>query len=250
MEWSPDGGLLHQSVMLLQALSDPSRHDHQSALEALKREVASPDCVLHLLHVFSKGGDPQLIAMGLSNELRQLSGLIVKNYAFPHFGAFAPHVQLLIERSIHQALSDPLVDIRQTACILIGKIASTFPMNVWSPLLHTLLHHLDSTVYLEVDGALSALRLICEDACDRLVTSPENVLSLLIPKLFGLFKHSEQIFRLHAIQTLIAILNFIPASTQPVPLNANTFISELSVLANDASPMVSHRSFGLACHSF
>ena len=229
--------------MLLQALSDPSRHDHQLALEALKREVASPDCVLHLLHVFSKGGDPPLNAMGLSNELRQLSGLIVKNYAFSHFGTFPPHVQLLIERSIHQALSDPILDIRKTACILIGKIASTFPIHVWSPLLHTLLLHLESTVYLEVDGALSALRLICEDACDRLVTSPENILRLLIPKLFALFKHSEQIFRLHAIQTLIAILNFIPASTQPVPLNVNTFIQELSVLANDTSPLVSHRGY-------
>ena len=239
MEWSPDGGLLQQSIMLLQALSDPSRHDHQLALEALKREVAAPDCVLHLLHIFSRGGDPQLSSMGLSNELRQLSGLIVKNYAFAHFGSFAPQVQLLIERSIHQGLSDPIVDIRKTACILIGKIAATFPINVWTQLFHTLLLYLDSTAYLEVDGALSAIRLICEDACDKLLKSQDNILGQLIPKLLGLFKHSEQIFRLHAIQTLIAILNFIPASVQPVPLNVNTFIQELSLLATDASPLVS-----------
>jgi hypothetical protein len=239
MEWSPQEGLLHQCILLLQALYDPSRHDHRAAMDSLKKEIYSPDFVLHLLHIFSRGYESQLMHMGLNNDLRQLSGLVLKNYSFAHFGTFPHEVQILIEKWIHQALSDTVPDVRKTACILIGRIAASFPIHVWTQLYSTLVAQLDSTQHIDIDGALSALKLICEDACDKIINGADGaLLTPLLPKLLALFRSPEQVFRLHSLQTVIVILGFAPVSVSPIPLNTSVFIQELSVLATDTSPEV------------
>lgn len=239
LAWKPNPQLLNQSAVLLHALRDPSRNDHQLALNALQTEVVSSDFVLHMLHIFSRGGEPDIQALGVSSDVRQLSGLILKNYSFPHFGSFSTHVQLLFEREVLFAVKDPVVEIRKTACILLGKIASTFGVHIWSQVFHTLVAQLESTDGIEVDGALLAIKLICEDACDKLVNQDEGkLLGTLIPKLMLLFKRPEVDFRLHAIESMIAILSFLPASVTPIPLNVTQFIQELSALANDPSPEV------------
>lgn len=70
--------------------------------------------------MFARGGAYE--SMGLSADLRQLAGLIIKNYTFPHLPRLGTTVQQLLKQEMLHALSDVQVDIRNTAGILIGKI--------------------------------------------------------------------------------------------------------------------------------
>ena len=236
--WSPIESMLTQCILLLQALRDPSRPDHQLAFTTLKTEVASSDFVLHMLHIFSRGYDQSLVSIGLTSDLRQLSGLVLKNYSILHFGKLSHPVQLLIETEILHAIVDTLPDIRKTSFILMGKIASSFPISSWSQLFLTLISLLDSSNFLQVDGALASIKLICEDACDKLVNVDGNLVAILIPKLLHMFKSEESLFRLHALDCMVALLAFLPVATAPIPMSIPLFIQELSALATDPSPRV------------
>eukprot|EP01036_Dinobryon_divergens_P058427 gene58427-77954_t len=80
--WKPNNDLLNQTVNILKALRDPMRSDHLSAMQTLDSAVSNSDFVLHILHLFSRGGSDE--GQMLPFDLRQLGGLIIKNYAISH----------------------------------------------------------------------------------------------------------------------------------------------------------------------
>jgi hypothetical protein len=95
--------------------------------------------------------------MGLSADLRQLAGLVVKNYTFPHLPHLPTNVQQMLKQEILHALSDTQMDIRNTAGILIGRISDSFMIDTWADLLPPLYQMLEYKVHGQltlVDGAL------------------------------------------------------------------------------------------------
>lgn len=164
---------LTQSVHMLQALRDPRRPDHQLALRTLETSVTEPLFILHMLHIFAQGQSYE--ASGLSIDIRQLSGLIIKNYVFPHLTTFADDVQYLLKRELISCLQDPLPDIRKTGAILIGKISESFPPQVWInmlvPIFDNLSVHNLATRPHVVDGALMAVQQLCEDSASKLAAA-------------------------------------------------------------------------------
>jgi hypothetical protein len=100
--------------------------------------------------------------MGLSADLRQLAGLVVKNYTFPHLPHLPTNVQQMLKQEILHALSDTQMDIRNTAGILIGRISDSFMIDTWADLLPPLYQMLDYKVHGQltlVDGALQVIIL-------------------------------------------------------------------------------------------
>ena len=95
--------------------------------------------------------------MGLSPDLRQLAGLVIKNYTFPQLPRLPLAVQQMLKQEMLHALSDTQSDIRNTAGILIGRISESFLIETWADLLPPLYLMLDykqhGSLFL-VDGAL------------------------------------------------------------------------------------------------
>ena len=88
---------LEQIFSILQALRDPSRPDHLEAFQALPSYISltsaegSTIClnasfIRHLLFVFVHGSVYE--SSGITADLRQLSGLLIKNYIFPLINHF------------------------------------------------------------------------------------------------------------------------------------------------------------------
>ena len=95
--------------------------------------------------------------MGLSSDLRQLAGLVIKNYSIKNLANLPPAVQQLVKLEIIHALADPLVDIRNTAAILVGKISDSFMIDTWADMLPSLYLMLEFNKHGQlttVDGAL------------------------------------------------------------------------------------------------
>lgn len=83
---------------MLQALRDPTRSDHSHAVASLDEHVANPSFVLIMMHVFVSGARYQ--QQGLTSDLRQLAGLVIKNYVFPHLTMQSADVQAYLKRDI------------------------------------------------------------------------------------------------------------------------------------------------------
>ena len=101
--------------------------------------------------------------MGLSPDLRQLAGLVIKNYTFPQLPHLPPAVQQMLKQEMLHTLSDPQSDIRNTAGILIGRISESFMIDTWADLLPPLYLMLDYKQHGSlslVDGALQVGRTI------------------------------------------------------------------------------------------
>jgi hypothetical protein len=95
--------------------------------------------------------------MGLSPDLRQLAGLVIKNYTFPQLPRLPLAVQQMLKQEMLHALSDTQSDIRNTAGILIGRISESFLIETWADLLPPLYLMLDYKQHGSlslVDGAL------------------------------------------------------------------------------------------------
>lgn len=254
-EWSPDPHTLEQVALMLHALRDPNSINHKSALDTLNNETTNPTFILHLLEIFAHGD----LYDGLPSHLRQLAGLIIKNYVFKHLSSLHESVFQLLKTGILQTLKDPLKDIRSTGGILIGRICDAFPFDSWSDIIQPLLSFLQSTNEIQIDGSLRAIQRMCEDACEKLMMDISiRPLEYLIPNLLNLFNSTEPTFRLRALESLNSLIflvpstpnspsphhsplpNQLPSGTTPCAMitHMSSFLSGLSHLSSDQSPPV------------
>jgi hypothetical protein len=169
---------LRIAIALLQALRDPRRSDHVIALRSLDTNTLQPSFILHILHIFAHGSKYDA-SYGISTDIRQLAGLIIKNYVFPHLTGLSSDLQQYIKKELMNILCDPLSDLRKTAAILIGKISESFFISFWLDMLPIIIDNLTiesatNNSYL-FDGCLHAIHRICEDSSVKLsLSSSEN----------------------------------------------------------------------------
>lgn len=240
MEWQVNQEIVAQAFSLLQALRDPTRPDHRTALKTMEDNVTQPLFILHILHIFAQGY--QYEASGLGVDIRQLAGFIIKNYVFPHLQQLSEEVQTLMKTALLQALHDTVLDIRRTAAILIGKITESFPAAFWINMIPTMVENLDvrylSTQPYSVDGHLTAMLHICEDSASKLAhavqpASPaEDIpgsrpLDYLVPKLLELLSVPEPTIRVRALQAYNCLLYLLDTSSSSTTNNKKAAISGL-----------------------
>ena len=131
---------------------------------------------------------------------RALAGLILKNNVKAHFHNFPLDVTVYLKAGCLQAVGDPSPLIRATVGILITTIASRGAIFSWAELLPTLCSKLDSTDFVECEGAFGALEKICEDSAEVLESDNHNrPLNILIPKFLTFFVHQRPKVRAHAV---------------------------------------------------
>lgn len=237
---------------MLQALRDPTRSDHGRALASLDEHVANPSFVLVMMHVFSSGA--QYAQQGLTTDLRQLAGLIIKNYVFKHLVQLPVEVQTILKREVVRVLQDSIPDIRKTAAILAGKISESFPVATWSDMLPPILQMLSADLFPThgsvLEGGLEAMQRICEDSALKLALDDvHRPLDALIPKLLALLSCSESSVRISALRSYNALLyllnpdNFADESSSPKSQNNSPRVTKhitSSAIGNAAHPLIMH----------
>lgn len=250
-KWEPNPQDLTQAVDMLQALRNPLRNDHIMALQALETNVKQPVFILHMLHVFTQGYRYE--DLGLTIDIRQLAGLIIKNYVFPHLLELSQDVQFMLRQELIQVLQDSVTDLRNTAAILIGRISVCFPIPMWIDVLQSIMSGLDSqllqTQGVVVDGCLQAMKCICEDASVKLSMDDQlRPLETLIPRLLSLLTCHETSIRLRALECYNALLKLLENNGSNAHLNLeddqNTMFGSKSMTnhqqANASHPLIMH----------
>ena len=96
--WTPPLAQVLESISMLQALRDPTRPDHTIAVKSLDEHVTNPSFVAIMIHVFSCGAVYH--THGLTTDLRQLAGLVIKNYVFPHLVKLSPEIQAMLKTEV------------------------------------------------------------------------------------------------------------------------------------------------------
>lgn len=255
MDWTPDAETMSQVLQMLQSLRDPTCGNHQQALQTLSTDTANPTFVLHLAHIFSRGGNYD----GIPSDIRQLAGLITKNYVFPRFVELSEDVFSLVKVEILNGLADPFPTIRNTAALLVGRIAASFMMSYWLDMMQMLLSGAivlpddvaelqceGSATTMRIDGSLLAVKRICEDAAEKLFMATEHrPLETLIPQLIAALASPVASHRLKAIESLSALVYLLPAESgspgvTPCALVScmGSFLASLSHLAADPSASI------------
>ncbi len=165
---------------------------------------------MHILYVFCHGGSLQI-----SSDIRQLGGIIVKNYVFPLLSKLDPLAQHYTKTEIICALKDSNNDIRHTASILIGRLSEAYPFDAWRDIFEQLMSFLQANDPILLDGALSAIQLICEDSCEKLSMETKNrPLDRLIPLLIHLFSAPSVSIRVKAISSVNSFIFLTPNETE------------------------------------
>jgi len=255
MDWSPDTDTISQVLLMLQSLRDPTCDSHQQALQTLSTDTANPTFVLHLVHIFSRGGNYE----GIATDIRQLAGLITKNYVFPRLIELADEVFSIVKVEIINGLADPLPTIRNTAALLIGRISASFMMSYWVDIMEMLLEGAirlpedmstlqgdENAVAMRIDGSLLAVKRICEDSAEKLFMDTDNrPLEALIPQLITVFASPITSHRLKGIESINALIYLIPAEGgalggTPCALVSymGSFLTALSQMAADPSASI------------
>lgn len=162
---------------MLTALSDPRCAEHKLAMDALPDAQHQAVFIMLLLHVLSRGSEHE----GVSVALRHLAGTICKNsvaiFAQGTASSSAVPQGPLIEAlhgALLRSLQDPSLEIRKAAASLLGKVVDSYPHPYWAPIVPHLvgvlqLHCEDHTQgHIEaLDGALTAVTFMCEDASEK-----------------------------------------------------------------------------------
>lgn len=208
--WTPNETELGQMVAMLEALRDPSRPNHREAVAALDTYILNPSFVMNLLHVFVHGSGYTSI------DIRQLAGFVMKNYVLPHLHAMAPEVLYAIKAQSIEALKDSSREIKNTASIIFGRYSELFAIDAWADVLGLILQMLDLSSHGQsswLDGALLAIKAICEDSQDKLCDDPVGrPLDRLVPQLIILLDCTEPSIRLRAMESLNSLLFLLSVS--------------------------------------
>lgn len=165
---------------MLAALSDPRCAEHKLAMDALPGAQQQAVFIMLLLHVLSRGSEHE----GVPVALRHLAGTICKNSV----GIFAqgtasssavPQGPLIeaLHGALLRSLQDTSLEIRKAAASLLGKVVDSYPHPYWAPIVPHLVGVLQvhcedhAQGHIEaLDGALTAVAFMCEDASEKVGT--------------------------------------------------------------------------------
>ena len=227
-QYIPSEGELASGLALLEALSDPSRHDHQAALHSLETVVTEgrKDFLLLMLHVFVLGDK---YGERISPSTRQLAGVLVKNRCLSVFSMQMGGSEDMIhsiQSLMLQVLIDHMEPIRRMGATLLGGVAKRYPDLYWPSLVPHIIEQIQTQVatgynpqmgYIPhvMDGCIQAVKVLCEDATVPLsqLRDPSQGIEGLMPVLISVLKAPAapelENVRLGALQAVDALLELL-----------------------------------------
>eukprot|EP01035_Chromulina_nebulosa_P031711 gene31711-42292_t len=139
---------------LLLALRDPTRRDHVEATKSLEIHKEQTMFALHMLGIFS---GRHSLPSPVDPPLRQLAGLVIKNYVFPLLTVFQPEaIKRICEDSPVKAFgSEAAVSSRPTAAGHLLPAAA-------QPLLQHMNSFIQILAFLSSDSSAVVRRAVCQ----------------------------------------------------------------------------------------
>ena len=198
---------LTSGINLLQALHDPSRSDHSLAIETLERAVSTGQIsfALVMTQVFAQGA-----SYGVGAHLRQLSGLLIKNFCLVLLVNQSEPISPQFQQALLLSICDEQLDIRRTAGSIVGKICRSCDNFCWFSLFLLIMQRVEKQSndldFATLDGCVYALRLICEDVCDIIARAPDLCLEKLMNRLIIILGCSHSSVRLSSLLAINALL--------------------------------------------
>ncbi|CAM9663741.1 unnamed protein product, partial [Choristocarpus tenellus] len=215
-------------VQLLEVLSNPHQAEQQAQAQQqrLKAFEQNPEFSLYLSHMMSHPSAQQI-----SNALRQLAGLVLKNQIKPSFRDLPPKAQSIVRECTLLAARDHVLALRHTAGTVVTTLVSVVGLSSWPELLPALVGMLESGDTELGDGALDTFVKLSEDSAHELDSEElGRPLNQLVPLMLSLFGHPKESFRVAALTFVNSLITMGP---QALLLNMDAYLEGLSKLARD-----------------
>ncbi|KAF6135688.1 hypothetical protein GIB67_028259 [Kingdonia uniflora] len=176
---------------------------------------------------------------GTSVEIRQASGLLLKNNLRTAFKSLPPAYQQYIKSELLPCLGAADRHIRSTVGTIISVVVQQGGVSGWPELLQALVHCLDSNDINHMDGAMDALSKICEDIPQELDSDvpglAERPINLLLPRLFQFFQSPHASLRKLSLGSVNQFIMLMPTS---LVLSMDKYLQGLFALAHDPAAEV------------
>ncbi|KAL0448093.1 UNVERIFIED_CONTAM: Transportin-1, partial [Sesamum latifolium] len=238
--WQPQEEGLREICGLLEQQMAPTSDDKSIIWQRLQQYSQFPDFNNYLAFIFAQ-------AEGISVEVRQAAGLLLKNNIRSAFKTMPPANQQYIKSELLPCMGAADRQIRSTAGTIISTFVQIEGIVGWPELLHALVKCLDSNDINLMEGAMDALSKICEDVPQVLDSDipglSERPINAFLPRFLQLFQSPNTTLRKLSLSSVNEYIMLMPTVLY---MSMDKYLQGLFVLANDPAPEVRR----LVCAAF
>ncbi|KAK6117102.1 hypothetical protein DH2020_049147 [Rehmannia glutinosa] len=230
--WKPQEEGLREICGLLEQQMAPTSVDKSMIWQRLQHYSQFPDFNNYLAFIFAR-------AEGISVEVRQAAGLLLKNNLRSAFETMPPANQQYIKSELLPCMGAADRHIRSTAGTIISTFVQIGGVAGWPELLHALVKCLDSNDANHMEGAMDALSKICEDVPQLLDSDisglSERPINAFLPRFLQLFQSPHTALRKLSLSSVNQYIMLMP---RVLHLSMDKYLQGLFLLANDPAPEV------------
>ncbi|KAK4422690.1 Transportin-1 [Sesamum alatum] len=230
--WQPQEEGLREICGLLEQQMAPTSDDKSMIWQKLQHYSQFPDFNNYLAFIFAQ-------AEGISVEVRQAAGLLLKNNIRSAFKTMPPANQQYIKSELLPCMGAADRQIRSTAGTIISTFVQIEGIVGWPELLHALVKCLDSNDVNHMEGAMDALSKICEDVPQVLDSDipglSERPINAFLPRFLQLFQSPNTTLRKLSLSSVNEYIMLMPTVLY---MSMDKYLQGLFVLANDPAPEV------------
>ncbi|KAG6399270.1 hypothetical protein SASPL_140746 [Salvia splendens] len=230
--WVPQKEGLREICGLLQQQMAPTADDKSAVWQKLEHYSQFPDFNNYLAFIFAR-------AEGISVEVRQAAGLLLKNNLRSALKTMPPTNQQYIKLELLPCVGAADKQIRSTAGTIISTFVQIGGVAEWPELLHALVKCLDSNDVNHMEGAMDALSKICEDVPQVLDSDisglSERPINAFVPRFLQLFQSPHATLRKLALGSVNQYVMLMPTV---LSVSMDKYLQGLFLLANDPTPEV------------
>ncbi|KAK4400660.1 Transportin-1 [Sesamum angolense] len=238
--WQPQEEGLREICGLLEQQMAPTSDDKSMIWQRLQQYSQFPDFNNYLAFIFAH-------AEGISVEVRQAAGLLLKNNIRSALKTTPPANQQYIKSELLPCMGAADRQIRSTAGTIISTFVQIGGIVGWPELLHALVKCLYSNDVNLMEGAMDALSKICEDVPQVLDSDipglSERPINAFLPRFLQLFQSPNTTLRKLSLSSVNEYIMLMPTVLY---MSMDKYLQGLFILANDPAPEVRR----LVCAAF
>eukprot|EP00177_Eucheuma_denticulatum_P000833 GFKZ01001500.1.p1 GENE.GFKZ01001500.1~~GFKZ01001500.1.p1 ORF type:complete len:1086 (+),score=154.60 GFKZ01001500.1:258-3260(+) len=239
--WEPTRQTLFVLVNLLSHSTSSQSSVQTHLFSQLQIHAQARDFNSYLVYILTQ---PVAVAQVLQLDpqtqqvlsVRQAAGLLLKTNIAMVYRNLHPHVRAYVYATLVDAISDDCLPVRQVVASCVSALVTdNRPYISLSALVATLAKLMESTRIPSLDGALTVVSRLAEDAPHTLSEDSSRPLHVLLPSVIHLCAHPQQLLKVNSLHILNHLILVMPPSLQP---HIDRICKTLFRVAEDISPQV------------
>lgn len=249
-QWVPSQQLLATLVNLLAHATNAQASVQNELFAQMQHYATQRDFNSYLVYILAHHGPVEnLMQQGVSPAqvvaTRQAAGFLLKSNIRLVYPSLHPQVQAYLSAQLVNAIGDNCEPVRDVVASCISTLVlHNRHLVAFSGLITSLVLSLDSSRPTYLDGSLTVLSRLAEDAPNMLAEDPSQPLDTLLPKIIPLCRHQSQNVRARSLQILNHLILVMPPALQA---NVEVLCNTLFSVAEDSSPQVRKRVCTAIC---